>query len=82
MLYKQFTGENMKQIPSSSHFPLLIQYEGNRRVKVFSPEEIENGKPFNVIETNYNRDDLKSYAEVAWEEDKADGILDSTDPWP
>lgn len=67
-----------KKIPALSYFPLLIQYDGcgYNRVKVHAPEEIESGKSFNVIETNYNRDDLKSYAQVAWEEDKADGCLD------
>ncbi len=65
-----------KKIPALSSFPLLIQYEGNYRVKVYSPEEIESGKSFNVIETNYDRDDLKSYAQAEWEQDKADGCLD------
>lgn len=73
----------MAKIPNQSYFPLLIQYEGNSRVKVLKPEEIESGRPFTVIETNYDRDDMKSYAQVAWEEDKADGFLDNdTDPHP
>ena len=54
-----------KKIPALSYFPLLIQYDGcgYNRAKVHAPEEIESGKSFHVIETNYNRDDLK-YTQV------------------
>ena len=66
-----------------SYFPLLIQYVGNERRIVKSPSEIRSGAPFTVIETNYHRTDMASFAEVAWMEDKADGFLDNdTDPHP
>lgn len=72
----------MYKIPNKSYFPLLIQYAGNHRVKVESPEQIESSKPFYVVETNYKRNDCRSNAEIAWEEDMRDNFLDSDMPHP
>ena len=63
-----------------SYFPILIIMNGqghlNERRRVDKPEDLPPGRAFHVLETNYHRTDLKSYAQVAWEEDKADGTLD------
>jgi hypothetical protein len=68
-------------VPKADDFHLLIVVPINRKIRVDRPEDLPN-EPYSIIDTNYDRTDLRSFSEVAWDEDKADGILDSKDPWP